>query len=43
MIYYAINAVTRLIGIDVRPVPAEEMDLESTRQKVLKMLANLET
>jgi hypothetical protein len=37
-IYYAINAITRLTGKDVRPRPVEEMDLEPTRHKVLQML-----
>ena len=37
-IYYAINAITRLTGRDVRPIPVEEMDLELTRQKVLSTL-----
>jgi hypothetical protein len=37
-IYYAINAITRLTGKDVRPRPVEEMDLESTRKMVLETL-----
>jgi len=37
-IYYAINAITRLTGNDVRPRPVEEMDLETARQKVLEAL-----
>lgn len=41
-IYYAINAVTRLTGRDVRPRPVEEMDLELTRQKVLQRVLQTE-
>jgi hypothetical protein len=37
-VYYAINAITRLTKIDVREQPAEEMDLEKARLKVLDML-----
>ncbi len=36
--YYAINAITRITKKDVRVGPVEEMDVERTRQKVLKML-----
>jgi hypothetical protein len=34
-IYYAINAITRISGKDVRQKPVEEMDLDTTRRKVL--------
>lgn len=37
-VYYAINAVTRLTGKDVRERPVETMDLESTRLRVLSQL-----
>ncbi len=37
-IYYAINAATRLIKIDVRNKPVEEMDIEKTRKKVLDLI-----
>jgi hypothetical protein len=36
--YYAINAVTRITKMDVRPRPVEEMDVEATRRKVLELL-----
>jgi hypothetical protein len=36
--YYAINAVTRLTGKDVREKPIENLDLETTRRKVLELL-----
>ncbi|QEL19807.1 hypothetical protein [Limnoglobus roseus] len=36
--YYAINAVTRLTGKDVRDKPVEEMDIEKVRPKVLELL-----
>jgi hypothetical protein len=36
--YYAINAVTRLMKVDVRDQPVAEMDIETTRQKVLNLL-----
>lgn len=38
-VYYAINAVTRLMRVDVRDKPVDEMDIETTRQKVLDFLA----
>ena len=41
-VYYAINAVTRLTGKDVREKPVEDMDLEKVRPKVLQMLKELE-
>jgi hypothetical protein len=37
-IYLAINAVTRLTGIDVRDRPVEEMDIENTRKKILELI-----
>ena len=37
-VYHAINAVTRLIKIDVRDKPVEEMDIEKTRKKVLDLI-----
>ena len=37
-VYYAINAVTRLVGKDVCPKPVEEMDLESTQENVLERI-----
>jgi hypothetical protein len=40
-VYYAINAVTRLTGKDVRTQPTEEMDVEVTRRKVLQLLSDL--
>jgi hypothetical protein len=36
--YYAINAVTRLVGEDVRTRPIEEMDVASVRQRVKELL-----
>lgn len=36
--YYAINAVTRLTGKDVRDKPVEEMDVEKVRSKVLELI-----
>lgn len=36
--YYAINAATRLSGIDVREKPVEQMDVEATRAKLLPLL-----
>ncbi|MEP7148052.1 MAG: hypothetical protein ABI857_04150 [Acidobacteriota bacterium] len=41
-VYYAINAITRITGKDVRPKPVEEMDLESTRRRVLDTLSEME-
>lgn len=38
LIYYGINAVTRITGEDVRPKPVEEMDLEIARQRVLELI-----
>ena len=38
-VYYAINAITRLTGQDVRDKPVEEMDLEKTRRRVLDLLS----
>jgi hypothetical protein len=38
-VYYAINAVTRLVKEDVRDAPVEEMDLEQTRRRVLELLS----
>ena len=38
LVYYAINAITRLTKKDVRPRPVEEMDVEPTRRKVLDLL-----
>src|SRR5262249_43341514 len=40
-LYYAINAVTRLIKNDVRDKPVEEIDIEKTRRKVLDMLREM--
>jgi len=40
--YVAINAVTRLTKKDVREQPVEEMDVGKTRQRVLKLLKELE-
>jgi hypothetical protein len=37
-VYYAINAVTRLIEKDVREKPVEGMDVEKTWQKVLALI-----
>jgi hypothetical protein len=37
-VYYAINAVTRLVKKDVRGKPVEEMDIEKTRLKVLDLI-----
>jgi hypothetical protein len=37
-VYHAINAVTRLTKQDVRDRPAEEMDIDRTRRKVLDLL-----
>ncbi len=37
-VYHAINAVTRLTKKDVRDKPVEEMDVESTRRRVLNLL-----
>ena len=37
-VYYAINAVTRLVKKDVRDRPVEEMDLKKTRRRVLDLL-----
>jgi hypothetical protein len=37
-VYYAINAVTRLMKVDVRDNPVAEMDLETTRKKVLDLI-----
>jgi len=37
-IYNAVNAVTRLTGIDLRDKPVESMDLEKVRTKVLESL-----
>lgn len=37
-VYNAINAITRLVGVDVRPSPVEEMDVEATRQRVRDLL-----
>jgi hypothetical protein len=37
-VYYAINAVTRLTKKDVRDKPIEEMNVETTRRKVLDLL-----
>ncbi|MBI3097237.1 MAG: hypothetical protein HYY93_03175 [Planctomycetes bacterium] len=37
-VYHAINAITRLTGKDVREKPVEEMDVEKTRESVLRML-----
>jgi hypothetical protein len=36
--YYAINAITRLTGKDLREKPVEEMDLAATRRKVLEAM-----
>ena len=41
-IYYAINAITRITGRDLRPRPVEEMDIESTRTKLLEAFAKKE-
>lgn len=40
-VYYAINAITRLTKKDVRDRPVEEMDVKTTRQKVLELLDTL--
>jgi hypothetical protein len=37
-VYFAINAVTRLTGKDVRDRPVEQMDIEKVRPKVLDLL-----
>jgi hypothetical protein len=37
-VYFAINAITRLTKKDVRDKPVEEMDVETTRRKVLDAL-----
>jgi hypothetical protein len=37
-VYYAINAVTRLTGKDVRDKPVEGMDIEKIRRKALDLL-----
>lgn len=37
-VYHAINAITRLVGVDVRPSPVEEMDVEETRERVRDLL-----
>ncbi|MCE9567942.1 MAG: hypothetical protein K8U57_38570 [Planctomycetes bacterium] len=37
-VYYAINAVTRLVGTDVREWPVEEMDTAAVRPRVLALL-----
>jgi hypothetical protein len=37
-IYSSINAVTRLTKKDVRNKPVEEMDIETTRKKVLELI-----
>ncbi len=37
-VYYAINAVTRLTGTDVRELPVEEMDTAAVRPRVLALL-----
>lgn len=39
--YFAINAVTRLLGKDVRDKPVEEMDVEKTRTKVLELFQDV--
>lgn len=36
-VYYAINAITRLLKKDVRGHPVENMDIEKTREQVLKL------
>jgi hypothetical protein len=36
--YYAINALTRLIGEDVRDKPVEQMDLNTSRTNIHKLL-----
>lgn len=41
LIYYGINAVTRITGKDVRPKPVEEMDLELTKHRVLEMIKTI--
>lgn len=40
-VYYAINAVTRLVGKDVRDKPVEEMDIEINRRKLLEVLKDI--
>jgi hypothetical protein len=40
-IYNAINAITRISGKDVRPKPIEEMDLDTTRLKVLAIFKDV--
>lgn len=37
-VYFAINAITRLTGKDVRDMPIEDMDVEKTRRKILELL-----
>lgn len=37
-VYYAINALTRLTGKDVRDKPVENMDIVKTRQKILELI-----
>lgn len=37
-VYYAINALARLTKKDLRDKPVEEMDVEKTRQKYLRLL-----
>ncbi len=36
--YFAINAITRLLGTDVRPQPIEHMDVLETRKKIAELL-----
>ena len=38
LVYYAINAITRITKKDVRDKPVEEMDLEKTLPKILELL-----
>jgi hypothetical protein len=40
-VYYAINAITRLIKKDVREKPIEEMDVEKTRKAVLALIKDV--
>jgi hypothetical protein len=40
LVYYAINAISRLTGKDVRDKPVESMDVEKVRQKILEMIAD---
>ena len=37
--YYAINALTRIIGEDVREKPVEQIDLDTSRMNIHKLLS----